>query len=423
MKFRVKFMLLLVVALVIGENQPQARGQFSGLISRGNGQVTQNAQAERRRRREPQPAPQPQPETIPPQSAPGKTVYVPQPQTQTAKPTPQTGLMQSLPDEGRRRAIVVTVERHNDSLWSRLPGVDATGDKLCRNLLDGGFSPKDVLHLSTSAQGQSSVPDAETIRQKIQQFAADSSQADLLLVCLIGHGFGAEVPAGGGRPAEKRAWFVAKNTPHSVRGVPAQADRQAVSIQALVSMLAAAKAEQKVLMVDACQDQKGADGPTDIDVPLATRGSLWVLTSCSPGQTALIDRDPQSGNVGPVFSGHFADALNWRLAFDDDGDGVVTIREAWRHAYQKSRRPTQVPVCLVGSGIIPLVQLPVQIPEVALVSGNAEEERRLAAGTLCNSGSRLLERGYSEVTEATVEALKAQQKVDPEIYNNYRLVA
>lgn len=327
-------------------------------------------------------------------------------------------------DGPRRLAVIVTVEAPADQRWRVLPGVGATGEKLVRNLVQGGFAADEIVHLSTDADVKARIPAAETVRETIREVCRQADGDDLLLICLIGHGFGGEAPAAAGKPREKRSWLVTSDTPHTVRGDLAAADRAAVSIQGIVSLMAESSAEQKVLMVDACQDVKGQEPPVDLSIPLASRGNVWVLTSCTPGQPAFVDVIEDSGEIAPVFSSHFADSLNWNRGFDDDGDGMITIREAWRHAYGRTvRRKQQNPICMVGSGIVPLVKLPVQIPDTKIVSGDPAEEQRLAAAAICNGGQRLLEREYARVTAATVEALKSGQVLQQPVFQNYELVA
>ncbi|GDX90952.1 hypothetical protein LBMAG46_09570 [Planctomycetia bacterium] len=410
-----KFFRLIVLAatLLAAEAPKVARADFNAMhvMIRGAGQLGVMFQRTRGRRTTTRPAGVPAADATPvpsQQDAPGGN--------QPAITSPSGG--------PRRLAVVVTVQSPTDELWQELPGVAATGDKLVRNLIQGGYAVQNIVHLSTAADAPGRMPTAEAIRSDVKRICQLAEKDDRLLICLIGHGFGGEVPAAAGKPKEKRSWFVAADTPHRVRGEVAKADSAAVSIQSIVSLMADSRAEQKVLMVDACQDVKGQNAPVDISIPLASRGNVWVLTSCSPGQTALVDVMEETGEVAPVFSSHFADSLNWKRGFDDDGDGIITVREAWRHAYGRTvSRQQQNPVCMVGSGIVPLVELPVQIPEVGIVSGDPEEEQRLAAAALCNGGQRLMEREYARVSAATVEALKSSQVLEESFYKDYQLVA
>lgn len=156
---------------------------------------------------------------------------------------------------------------------------------------------------------------------------------------------------------------------------------------ALRKGLAETGAEVRLAIVDACQSgsvlrSKGGKAAPAFEVKLdeeeSQRGAVF-LTSAAASESALESSEVQ----GSFFTHHLVSAL--RGAADADGDGRVTLNEAYRHAYDRTVEAsartlsgTQHPsfsTDLVGRGELVLTRL--AEPDLAQLQLPAEGERWL----------------------------------------------
>ena len=109
----------------------------------------------------------------------------------------------------------------------------------------------------------------------------------------------------------------------------------------LLAKIALVPADLRVVVLDACQSgaatrAKGVTLAAPFDVTARTEDSTGdvVITSSSASEASYESDASRAG----VFSLYFATAL--RGAGDEDGDGTVTIGEAYRYAYTQTLRST-----------------------------------------------------------------------------------
>lgn len=114
----------------------------------------------------------------------------------------------------------------------------------------------------------------------------------------------------------------------------------------VLAKVALVPAELRIVVLDACQSgaatrSKGVTiaPPFDVSARTDTTGDV-VITSSSASEASYESDASRAG----IFSLHFATGL--RGAADEDGDGAVTIGEAYRYAYAQTLRATM----LSGSG-------------------------------------------------------------------------
>jgi hypothetical protein len=328
----------------------------------------------------------------------------------------------------RLLALIVAVGNPDDNNLSDLTNVDEAGGRIHTRLSYSGFPEKDreLVLLTTAKSAGDAIPTNEKIKKAATRLIEKSTEDDLLLMYFVGHGFSIEQPNAAPDDQRFRSYFVAQDTPLNATQGMAEAERAAVSLDELIKEMAAAKPLQKLLIVDACRniesENKGEYAGIQLSPAVKTRGSLWVITSCGLGQSARVARIPEVNELHPVFSWYFGQSLDNQGEADDDSDGLITIREAYRETYEKTRRlidgggsrlgtrkkagnDLQVPNCLVGAGILPIVQVESLVPSRTVVSSNAEDERRITADALCRNAGQLLSIEYSRFTTRAVEAI------------------
>jgi uncharacterized caspase-like protein len=114
----------------------------------------------------------------------------------------------------------------------------------------------------------------------------------------------------------------------------------------VLAKVAAVPADLRIIVLDACQSgtatrSKGVTIAPPFDVSAHTDATGDVVITSSSASEASYESDASRAGV---FSLHFATGL--RGAADEDGDGAITIGEAYRYAYAQTLRAT----LLSGSG-------------------------------------------------------------------------
>ncbi len=318
---------------------------------------------------------------------------------------------------GRRYALLIPVEK-SDSSKDQLPNLLRLSKDLKQQLVEGGFTAKDVEILGQPARESIDIPErkSQTIteaRTAIERLLNKVKPDDMLMIYLIGHGFGIE------SGNEFHSYFCAADTPATATTNKELADKDALSMSDLVEDLRNCKAQEKVLIIDACRvrDEKDASPNSFSFAPPTSLGSdVWIATSCRPGQAAwVLECD---GHLFPVFSWNFTRAISWKDGYDDDGDGFVTVREAFNRARRATvarldgdlrgagydleseeiQKERQEPVIYVGPGLMPLVEWPSGLPATQVVSGSLDEELRIAAASVARYAARVYQQAEEVYT-------------------------
>lgn len=120
----------------------------------------------------------------------------------------------------------------------------------------------------------------------------------------------------------------------------------ALPLATVLAKVAAVPADLRIVVLDACQSgaatrSKGVTIAPPFDVSAHTDATGDVVITSSSASEASYESDASRAGV---FSLHFATGL--RGAADEDGDGAITIGEAYRYAYAQTLRATM----LSGSG-------------------------------------------------------------------------
>ncbi|MEO3812116.1 caspase family protein [Sphaerisporangium sp. B11E5] len=220
------------------------------------------------------------------------------------------------PFGGPRLALIVATMSHDDPALRRLraPGRDAAA--LAEVLADpgvGGFAVTPVIDRPTWE-----------IRLAVQDFLHDRSPRDLILVYLSCHGL---------LDAYRRLYFAATDT---------RKDRlaaTAVESVWLMDLMEHCRARRQILVLDACfsgafaRGAKAATGALDLRHRFLGEGRGRVVLTASTATEYSFEGEPRA-EAGSVFTGALVEGLRTGAA-DLDGDGLVTVDEAYHYAFDQ----------------------------------------------------------------------------------------
>lgn len=385
-----------------------------------------------------------------PRKSPRKKVIPRKPTTKrpSAPATSATATQQSTsPNRGKKLLLTVSVESFADPGIAELRHVTRTVQTVRERLIDGGFSESSAVALgnrNASSQGMAlKAPTRSAVMDSIQKMLAQAAPEDQVLIYLAGHGFGIPVQD---EDQKFLSFFCLQDTPKTAFSDVAIANETSLSIDQLITRMRSCKASEKLLIVEACQDTPDSM-PLQFETRLKNRGNVWVITSCSAGQKAQVRPLNQNSLPVPVFSGYFADALNRSVTHDDDGDGIISVREAFNYAHRQTVQnrdsvlqksgytlsagenwtARQVPRIFVGRGLFSLVSIPTVVPPRGVVSTNEQQERRVIAEDKSRKAAILLNAAESLYSEQKL-ASKAAEEQNPQASDSgpqsgYRLLA
>ncbi len=262
---------------------------------------------------------------------------------------------------GPRRALVVATGsyRHDDLSDLESPAMDA--EMLRRVLGDpalGGFTVEEVHN-----------PDAGTARSRIFDFFNRAEPGDYLLAFLTGHGV---------RNADGQLYIATIETD------PQRLPPSAIPADYIRDCVNDCQARRLVLVLDCCNAgafQRGID--------LRGGSDRNVIMACSAVQLAH-EGDRSSGEARPsVFAQAFLEGVE-NGDSDSDGNGLITVREAYDYAHGVLRRRKdrgereQEPHMLMRfSGDLVLARAPVlpgSLPrDLVMLTRNSLVSARLAA--------------------------------------------
>ena len=226
----------------------------------------------------------------------------------------------SLVDETRRAALVVAVSRYSDPLLRQLraPAEDAAefGAVLGDPEL-GEFS------VTTVTDGR-----AHEIRIAVEEFLAEQRPGDLSLVYLSCHGL---------MDARRRLYFAATDT------LKNRLAATGIEARWLLDQLEECRARRQVVILDCCFSGAFAAGSKgEGDLGLGDRflgqGRGRVVLTASRGTEYSFEGNPtpQSAMPGSVFTSALAAGIRTGAA-DRDGDGWVTVDDAYVYAFDEMR--------------------------------------------------------------------------------------
>lgn len=222
---------------------------------------------------------------------------------------------------GRRLALVVAVATYEDDDLSRLrtPARDA---RALRDLLAdpevGGFSVTSVID-----------EDARQVRIALEEFLADRAPDDLLLVYLSCHGL---------VDPRRRLYFAARDT---------RKDRLAssgVEARWLLDQFEDCRARRQVVILDCCFSgafAQGTKGEADLGLGERLMGQGRGRVVLTASRATEYSFEGQSHRRGPggtsVFTGALVAGIRSGGA-DTDGDGYISVDDAYTYAYDEVRR-------------------------------------------------------------------------------------
>ena len=235
--------------------------------------------------------------------------------------SPETSATPPEESTGRRVALVVAVTDYVDASLRRLraPAGDAAD---LRDLLAdpeiGGFSVTSVINEK-----------AQQIRLAIEDFLAERSPDDVLLVYLSCHGL---------VDLRRRLYFAARDT------IKNRLAASGVEAHWLLEQLEDCRARRQVVILDCCFSgafAQGAKGDDDLGIGarLVGEGRGRVVLTASRGTEYSFEGEPVHGEDtarGSVFTSALVDGIRTGAA-DADQDGYISVDDAYTYAFDKVR--------------------------------------------------------------------------------------
>ena len=220
----------------------------------------------------------------------------------------------------RRFALLVAVGQYVDPALSRLraPAVDAV---TLRDLLAdpevGGFDVTSVFDER-----------AHALRLAVEDFLADRSPDDIVLVYLSCHGL---------VDLRRRLYFAARDT------LKHRLASSGVEAHWLLDQLEDCRARRQVVILDCCFSgafARGAKGDTDLGLGerLMGEGRGRVVLTASRGSEYSFEGEPLEGS--PAEGSVFTSALVRGIATgeaDVDSDGYISVDDAYSYAFEQVR--------------------------------------------------------------------------------------
>lgn len=233
--------------------------------------------------------------------------------------SPDTQPAPDLPDE-QRVALVVATQAYQDPALGRLRSPAHDADNFGRVLADpaiGGFSVTSMVDAT-----------AQSVRIAVADFLAERRPDDLVLVYFSCHGL---------MDLRRRLYFATSDT---------RKDRLAATgleAQWLLDQLEECRAKRQVLILDCCFSGAFAAGAKGGDeLGLGERflgpGRGRVVLTASRGSEYSFEGQPVPGHdmPGSVFTHALVEGIRSGSA-DLDGDGYVSVEDAYGYAYEKVR--------------------------------------------------------------------------------------
>lgn len=223
---------------------------------------------------------------------------------------------------GPRHALVIATARYDDAELSQLRSPAKDAKDLAGVLGDprlGGFAVTTLIDAT----------DAD-IRLGIAEFLGGRDTDETVLVYLSCHGI----------KDRERLYFAATNT---VKKYP-----QASAVQAryLLDEFDRCRSRRQILILDCCFSGGFGGEKGDLDLPSELAGGRGrvVLTGSRETEYSYEGQPANGVLAGSVFTTALVAGLRTGAA-DADGDGVITVGEAYRYAYRyvKDAQPGQTP--------------------------------------------------------------------------------
>ena len=223
---------------------------------------------------------------------------------------------------GLRAALVIATSAYADPELSQLRAPARDADELVQVLADPDVAAFTVTPLINQPEPR--------IRRAIGAFLADRGTDDLVLVYLSCHGLLDE---------RGRLYFAATDT------VKTQLGATALESAWLLDRLDECRARRQVLILDCCFSgafARGSKGDMDLQHQLTGQGrGRAVLTASRAGEYSFEGRPlPGQAVPGSVFTAALIEGIRTGAA-DADGDGYVTLDEAYSYAFERVRQGSE----------------------------------------------------------------------------------
>ena len=220
---------------------------------------------------------------------------------------------------GPRAALVVAIGSYTDAALTRLDSTARDATEMADVLADPDIGSFEV----TSVVDRT----AQEIRLAVEDFLEERHRGDLVVVYLSCHGV---------LDKQDRLYFAATDT---------RKDRLAstgVEAEWLWNRLEECRAARQVVILDCCNSgafgRAGGKGEAaDLRLPerFITQGRGRAVLTASRANQRSWEGDPVSGEAGPsAFTSALVEGLRTGAA-DTDGDGYISVDDAYVYAYRK----------------------------------------------------------------------------------------
>ena len=217
---------------------------------------------------------------------------------------------------GKRRAIIIGIDRYDDSSFNALPYAREDAEAVHRVLTDpeiGDFSREDSVLIVPEDNAVITKADVE---RKIEEIFLKADKTDTVLVYFAGHGK---------LDTSLKLRLAAQNT--SIERLVSTS----ISMETIREIIANSACRRAVFMIDSCYSGAAGLSARSSDAVITSleqmsEDGVVVISSCQAFQEALEKDDIKKG----IFTDIFIKGLEGE-ELDSDGDGNISLDEIWNY--------------------------------------------------------------------------------------------
>ena len=317
-------------------------------------------------------------------------------------------------------ALVVAVRDYPgcQSLPS-LMGVNRDAVRLRQVLESAGFQKRNIEVVYDEARDAARQPTRRNILSRLDATLANKRREDLVLVVTTTHGL----------VFNNRSYLCPADTTDRAIGSGAAAQRSLVAVSDITKRMSRCRAENKVLVVDACRDASRSRRRGFVKSLQTPPTGLWLMSSCSEEEFSWVSKALGDGESHAVFTYFLCEGLGGAADTVANNDGEVTVTELYAYTYAKTlqevvRMGEQQSPELFG-GVAPLFSVARAKPVTGrrLRSSDPVLAQRQSAESLADRGNERVRaaeahfiKGYRQFAQTAVRGYRVD---DEKLYRDY----
>lgn len=317
--------------------------------------------------------------------------------------------------ETRYAFIAVASDYPHCTQLSPLEGTSRDAEQLQQALLRGGFAKQNIVLLYDRATDSERHPLRANILRQLDKLLTRTKADDLVLVVTVSHGVA----------FEDGSYLCPADTTDEAISNAAAAARSLIPINTVTAKLSACAASKKLMLVDACRDMSKARQRGFVNSMQTPPDGVWLMSSCSEGQSSLVSRRLRDGEPHALFSYFLCEGLSGMADLVGSNDGRISLCELCSYAYRKvmdaaeREGHVQTPELFVGVAT-PFIVADTRglLPPRLLTSSDPDTERR-ATSSLAGDYGNQLARTHHEWFRPQLLKLYEQPKLAASIYREY----